>query len=181
MSIGGNIRALRKRQGLTQKELGDRCGMADSAVRHYESDRGNPTQETLQRIAAALEVSVSDLLGQEEKPQRVRPWGLFLQEKLASVGCSLGAYEEDAYIWINYPDGTLEVTEADLKELDASTDLFLRFQLHELREKRKKDFRPSRKRPSTAGQDGPQAPAPAPGDTDTPAAGTPTEGPSEGK
>lgn len=155
--------------------------MADSAIRRYESDRGNPTQETLQRIAAALKVSVLDLLEQEEKPQRVRPWGVFLQEKLASVGCSLGAYEEDAYIWINYPDGTLEVTEADLKELDTSTDLFLRFQLQELREKHKKDFRPNRKHPSTAGQDGPQAASPAPGDTDTPAAETPTEGPSEGK
>lgn len=179
--VGERIRALRTMQGLTQKELGERCGMADSAIRRYESDRGNPTQETLQRIAAALGVSVSDLLGQEEKPQRVRPWGVFLQEKLASVGCSLGVYEEDAYIWINYPDGTLEITEADLKELDASTDAFLRFQLYELREKRKKDFRPNRKRPATAGQDGPVGVSPAPGDTDTSAAETPTEGPPEGE
>lgn len=180
--VGERIRALRAMQGLTQKELGERCGMADSAIRRYESDRGNPTQETLQRIASALGVSVSDLLGQEEKNHRIRPWGVFLQEKLASVGCSIGAYEDDAYIWINYPDGTLEVAEADLKELDTSTDSYLRFQLQELREKHKKDFRPMRKRPSTAGQDGPVGVSPAPGDTDTPAAKTPTEGgPQEGK
>lgn len=65
MSVGDTIRKLRKQQGLTQRELGDRCGMADSAIRRYESNRGNPTQETLQRIASALGVSISYLLGYE--------------------------------------------------------------------------------------------------------------------
>jgi len=56
MTIGENIKRLRKEQGLTQKELGDLCGMADSAIRRYESDRGNPTEKTLTRIASALGV-----------------------------------------------------------------------------------------------------------------------------
>lgn len=63
MGIGDNIRALRKEQGLTQKELGERCGMADSAIRYYESNRGNPTQKTIERIAAALGVHILDLVG----------------------------------------------------------------------------------------------------------------------
>ncbi len=175
------IREVRKAAKITQEELAKVIGITHATLSRYESGAIDPPTSQLQAIAAALKVSVSDLLGQEEKPQRVRPWGVFLQEKLASVGCSLGAYEEDAYIWINYPDGTLEVTEADLKELDASTDSFLRFQLHELREKRKQDFRPNRKRPSAVGQDGPVGVSPAPGDTDTSAAETPTEGPPEGK
>ena len=63
MSIGEQIRRLRTARNLTQKELGTLCGMADSAIRRYESGRGgNPTQSTLQRIANALEVPVSSLM-----------------------------------------------------------------------------------------------------------------------
>lgn len=56
MTIGANIKKLRKEKGLTQKQLGELCGMADSAIRRYESDRGNPTEKTLMRIASALSV-----------------------------------------------------------------------------------------------------------------------------
>lgn len=62
MSIGENIREARGRKGLTQKQLGERCGMADSAIRRYESDRGNPTIETVKRIAKALEVDPFSLM-----------------------------------------------------------------------------------------------------------------------
>ncbi|WP_369282189.1 helix-turn-helix domain-containing protein [Oscillibacter sp. GMB15532] len=61
MSTGSNIRKLRIKKGLTQKQLGDLCGMADSAIRRYESDRGNPTEKTLQRIASALGTSAAML------------------------------------------------------------------------------------------------------------------------
>ena len=62
MSIGENIREARGRKGLTQKQLGERCGMADSAIRRYESDRGNPTIETVKRIAKALEIDPFSLM-----------------------------------------------------------------------------------------------------------------------
>lgn len=62
MSIGENIRVARNRKGLTQKQLGERCGMADSAIRRYESDRGNPTIETIKRIAKALEMDPFTLM-----------------------------------------------------------------------------------------------------------------------
>ena len=62
MSIGGNIREARNKKGLTQKQLGERCGMADSAIRRYESDRGNPTIETIKRIAKALEMDPFTLM-----------------------------------------------------------------------------------------------------------------------
>lgn len=62
MSIGSRVRDFRLEKGLTQKQLGDLCGMADSAIRRYESDRGNPTEKTLKRIASALGVSLIDLM-----------------------------------------------------------------------------------------------------------------------
>ena len=66
MTIGSKIKELRLAKGLTQKQLGERCGMADSAIRRYESDRGNPTEKTLSRIADALGVFVIELLPENE-------------------------------------------------------------------------------------------------------------------
>ena len=62
-SVGDNIRKARIARALTQKQLGDLCGMADSAIRRYEIGKGNPKHETLQRIANALNVTTGYLLG----------------------------------------------------------------------------------------------------------------------
>lgn len=58
MAIGNNIKKIRKRKGMTQKELGSKCGIADSAIRRYELGGANPKRETLQKIADALDVSI---------------------------------------------------------------------------------------------------------------------------
>ena len=69
--VGDRIKKARKEQKLTQAQLGARCGgMADSAIRRYESGRGNPTLETLQRIADALDIPVGELLGTIPQPDR---------------------------------------------------------------------------------------------------------------
>lgn len=61
-NIGENIRLARKARGLTQKQLGDLCGMADSAIRRYELGNGRPKMETIQRIAKALNVDPFSLM-----------------------------------------------------------------------------------------------------------------------
>ena len=65
MSIGENIKKIRLLKGLTQKQLGELCGMADSAIRRYESGRANPKLETIKKIAAALNVSLSDIINED--------------------------------------------------------------------------------------------------------------------
>ena len=66
MPTGAKIKEIRKQKGLTQKQLGDLCGMADSAIRRYENGHANPKIETLKKIASALEVSLDSLLPFEE-------------------------------------------------------------------------------------------------------------------
>lgn len=61
MTTGELIRKCRKEAGLTQKELGERAGIAEPTIRKYESNRLNPKIETLQKIADALNVNVSEL------------------------------------------------------------------------------------------------------------------------
>lgn len=62
MPTGSKIKEIRQQKGFTQKQLGDMCGMADSAIRRYENGKANPKIETLQKIANALEVPLYDLL-----------------------------------------------------------------------------------------------------------------------
>lgn len=53
------ILELSKERGLTQKELAEMIGL--SPVGLSKSINGNPTKETLQKIADALEVHISEL------------------------------------------------------------------------------------------------------------------------
>ena len=71
MSTGSQIKTLRKAKGLTQKQLGDLCGMADSAIRRYESDRGNPTEKTLKKIASALGIDPYSLMDTKARERRL--------------------------------------------------------------------------------------------------------------
>ena len=64
MSIGENIRKLRKKQGLTQKELGELCSppINEANIRKYELGRQIPKIGTINRIANALNVNIDDII-----------------------------------------------------------------------------------------------------------------------
>lgn len=53
------IREARKARALTQKELAEQLGVAETTVNRYESGEQNLTIETLQKVASALGVDVS--------------------------------------------------------------------------------------------------------------------------
>lgn len=58
MATGDNIRRHRKAKGLTQTQFTDAVGLAEGAIRHYESDIRAVKPGLLEIIAKALEVSV---------------------------------------------------------------------------------------------------------------------------
>ncbi len=53
MTPGGLIRAVRRRQGLTQAELARRAGTSQPMVSAYEHDRRDPSFATLARLIEA--------------------------------------------------------------------------------------------------------------------------------
>lgn len=61
MSIGERIRQFRTNQKMTQKQLGERAGIAEPTIRKYESGKLNPKKETLQKIANALNIPMHEL------------------------------------------------------------------------------------------------------------------------
>ena len=62
MTVGENIKKIRKEKGLTQKELGKLCGMSEAQIGQYENGLRNPKMETLKKIANALDISYFELL-----------------------------------------------------------------------------------------------------------------------
>lgn len=145
MGVGLRLKEILRAKSLTIKQLAEVSGVSINTLYSITKRDSERVDDVLiQRIASALGVSVSDLLGQEKQEAQYGPWSFSLEQKLAAVGCSIGFYEEDAALWINYPDGTLEVTEEELKALNDSADSFLRFKLAELKESRKADFRPKK-------------------------------------
>lgn len=73
MTIGERIRAIRKEKSMTQKQVADACGMADSAIRKYESGSQTPKLKTVRRIAAALGVHPGELMGLKDYGYSI--WG----------------------------------------------------------------------------------------------------------
>ena len=71
MKTSERIRKLRLERGLTQKALGEACGIGESTIRKYELNLLNPKLETLEKIAKTLNVPYFDLVGLEvrENPQ----------------------------------------------------------------------------------------------------------------
>ena len=59
---GTTIKTLREAKGLTQAELADQLGVSDKAVSKWETGKGFPDSSLLQPLAAALGVSVIELL-----------------------------------------------------------------------------------------------------------------------
>lgn len=98
MTIGEKIREARIKKDLTQKQLGDKCRMADSAIRRYESGRGNPTLDTVGRIAEALDMELRDLVLYGEEPDREYE---NLLDTLDAAGLSIEAtgFMDNYYIW----------------------------------------------------------------------------------
>ena len=62
-TIGKNTRRLRKKLGLSQDKLSKLAGVAYNTIVKIESGENlNPTIETAQKIAKALDVSIEDLI-----------------------------------------------------------------------------------------------------------------------
>lgn len=61
MTIGQNIRTLRKQKNMTQIQLCRRCGLSQGQLSQYENDKHTPPIEYLGKIADVLGVSVAVL------------------------------------------------------------------------------------------------------------------------
>lgn len=73
MNTGEKIKSARKHAGLTQKELGDKLGISQSAIGQFESANSNPNLKTIRKIAEALNIALSEI---------VDDWGRFSLDEI---------------------------------------------------------------------------------------------------
>ena len=62
MTTGSRIRALRESRGMTQRQLAERAGCTDAAIRNYEAGRRALKGSALDAIAGALGVAPEALM-----------------------------------------------------------------------------------------------------------------------
>ncbi len=70
--IGANIRRARVRRKLTQDDLAQTVHTTRQTISNYETGRSRPNVETLQRLADALGVELTELLDGEPSPDTRR-------------------------------------------------------------------------------------------------------------
>ena len=62
--IGDKLRAARTRRLLTQEELAERADVSPSTVANIELDNREPHFRTIRKLAKALDVDPTELLGE---------------------------------------------------------------------------------------------------------------------
>jgi transcriptional regulator with XRE-family HTH domain len=73
MNLGKRIQDMRRRRGLTTGELAAQVQVTSGFISQIEHSKTDPSLQTLQRVAAALQVPLSYLLLDDEiKPQVIR-------------------------------------------------------------------------------------------------------------
>lgn len=62
------LRELRKKNKLSQKDLGNFLGISESAYGYYEQGRNEPSLDSIKKIAEKYDVTVSYLTGEIDHP-----------------------------------------------------------------------------------------------------------------
>lgn len=120
MSIGDNIKRIRKEKGLTQKQLAEKLGVSQQNLAQYESNKRYPKLATARKIATALDVYLSEL-----NPD----WSNFSSEEIISdISNSADKATDDTSKIINETSVTLQnISEAVINssQLRQATKTFL--------------------------------------------------------
>lgn len=65
--FGKNIKAARKKKGLTQKQLAALIGAKHNSISDWENDKNKPDPDTINLLLGVLEIDANTLLGYETK------------------------------------------------------------------------------------------------------------------
>lgn len=71
-NFGKRLRAVRKENGLTQKQLAEKIGTDERGVRRYEAGDVKPGLDVILAILDNLNVSADYLLGRTDVPQAAK-------------------------------------------------------------------------------------------------------------
>ena len=93
-TIGGFIAALRRANGMTQRELAERLNVSDKTVSRWERDESAPELAAIPVIAEIFGVRCDELLRGERRPPEPRGE----REKRRLIALSLSRFRARTYI-----------------------------------------------------------------------------------
>lgn len=107
-TIGGFIAALRKANGMTQKDLADRLNVSDKTISRWERDDGDPDLAAIPVMAEIFGVTCDELLRGERKSQEERaevteqsgPTAKGEKQRQRLLKSTLSKYQTNTYIAI---------------------------------------------------------------------------------
>jgi len=122
--VGSRIRTLRKSAGLTQRELAEEIGLAESAVRNYELGLRTPSDNQLDAMARAMGVApeaLRDIRGESAREalevlfRMEEELGLYPVENDGAMGLAIDsekalapAMHQSLIAWKHMRDGLLD-------------------------------------------------------------------------
>lgn len=83
--LADNVRSLRLARGMSQRKLASRAGVPRATCTHLESGGANPTLLVLVKVAAALQVSVDELIAAPRAVLQVFPAEALRQRERGGV------------------------------------------------------------------------------------------------
>ena len=103
MGLPENLKSIRKKHHLSQKNLADDLGVAQASINYWEKGQRTPSIEAVKSIAEYFHVTVDDLLGDGVE------WRRFLfhgtkeqQEKLEAALSKDGVSRKTIYMILKY-------------------------------------------------------------------------------
>lgn len=88
MNIGKAIEFYRTARGLSTTELGNKIGLSQSTISKYENSARNPSDETVESIAKALDITVEELIKQAQTYIELSPENTYsLAQLLDKYNC----------------------------------------------------------------------------------------------
>lgn len=127
-----------------------------STLKRYEEGESRIDQDTLNVLCNALGLDMEETLtlatdrasngyNKSYNPKDTNRDLDTICRLLDDIGHSVGFDDEDAFLWVNYSNGTLEVTHEMLIELYRDINVFLRYKLMDVKEKHIEDFKEYKK------------------------------------
>lgn len=115
--VGTNLRRLRQEKDLSQSALADKSGISRRMIVGLESGEANISLSSLDRLAAALDVSFSEMVRSPDAPDNRRigmlAWaGVHPDSHATLLGTAPAAREAELWIW-SLGEGERYPAEAD--------------------------------------------------------------------
>ena len=138
MTIGDNIKKYRKLDRMTQVELAQKINKSESTIRKYEANNVKPDFSVLDDIANVLGCTLIDLVNTTDMSIDSISKSYYLEQYINSLGYEITGNESEGYLIIKALDGTYEITEKDLEELETTIKSFVLFKIQEIIKKSRK-------------------------------------------